>query len=293
MKTTVQCTNMDLNPLIHLIFLCILNIIVFLSGVVLNTLVIITILKSTQLRKKLCHFMIMVLSCCDLLSVVTYSSAFQISFTIRFTENNDLYTKLRIYWDLLLLPVLLSLCALMVMCIERYLGVYYPIFHKTSVTRRRLLTLFAIFIIPTTTLVIITLNDLVISSPVALSIFMAIFIPPFIFFNYKLFKISRKMRRQKATSPENRKKLHFKNINTCLLAVACLLFFSVPVCFSVAFRLLEGSTSENTRLSRIWVATTYLMNCSFNSLIFFWMNKVLRSEGIKIVKKIKDRVLGS
>ena len=130
---------MDLNIYVHLIFLCILNIIFFFSGVVLNTLVIITILKSTQLRKKLCHFMIMVLSCCDLLTVVTFNSALIVYIIIWILENNELYAKLTIYWDLLF-PAGFSSCSLMVMCIERYLRVYYPIFHKTVVTRPRLLT---------------------------------------------------------------------------------------------------------------------------------------------------------
>ena len=202
---------MDLKLLIHLIFLCSLNTIFFFSGVVLNTLVIITILKSTQLRKKLCNFMIIVLSCCDLLAVVTCNSVLQLSFIIRFTEENELYTKLTLYWHFMNLPACLSMLTLMVMCIERYLGVYYPIFHKASVTRRKLLTLLAIFMILQTALVVISANELVISLPVATNIFMAIFSPPFIFFNYKLFKISRKMRRQNATSPENRKATRLRN----------------------------------------------------------------------------------
>ena len=284
---------MDLKLLIHLIFFCILNIIFFFSGVVLNTLVIITILKTTQLRKKLCHFMIMVLSCCDLLTVVTFSLLLLLHFIIWFTNSNELHTKVRIYLEFCNLLAGLSLCTLMVMCIERYLGVYYPIFHKTSVTRRRLLELLAILIIPPTILTILSTNGLVISRLVALSVFMALYIPPFFFFNYKLFKISRKMGRPNATSPEKRRKINLKNINTCLLAVACLVFWSIPIGVYIVFSLVEGSTSENTRLSLLWRIITFVMNCSFNSLIFFWKNKVLRDEGIKIIKKIKDRVLGS
>ena len=283
---------MDLKRLIHLTFLCVLNIIFFFSGVVLNTLVIIIILKSTQLRKKLCHFMIMVLSCCDLLSVMAYSSVTILDLIALFTENTDLFTKVEIYRDARIISLGLSMCTLMVMCIERYLGVYYPIFHKTSVTKRRLLTLLAILLILPTTLIIISTNDLVISIEVPLSVFMAIYIPLFIFINYKLFKISRKMHRQNATSPEKRR-TSLKNINTCLLAVACLVFLSAPTISCIFFRLSEGSKSDNARLSEAWSATTYIMNCSFNCLIFFWKNKVLRNKGIKIIKKIKDRVLGS
>ena len=102
------------------------------------------------------------------------------------------------------------------------------------------------------------------------------------------------MRRQKATSPEGkRNKLRLKDINTCLLAVACLVFFSVLTGVYVLFGLIEGLTSDNARLSLAWVVTTFVVNCSLNSLIFFWKSKVLRNEGIKIIKKIKDRVLRS
>jgi hypothetical protein len=45
----------------------------FFSGICLNSLVILTFWRSVQLRKKLCYFMIMVLSCCDLLAVLTNS----------------------------------------------------------------------------------------------------------------------------------------------------------------------------------------------------------------------------
>ena len=284
---------MDSNLLIHLVFFYVLNIIFFFSGVVLNTLVIITILKTTQLRKKLCHLMIMVLSCCDLLTVVIHSSASILYSIVSFT-NNDLYETVRIYRYFSNFPAGLSLLTLMVMRIERYLGVYYPIFHKTSVTKRRLLTLLAIFAIPLNASILITFtNDSVISRAVGFSIFMAMFLLPFIFLNYKLFKISRRMRRQNATSPELRRRISLKHINTCLLAVACLVFWSIPISFYVVVIVVEGSKSDNAILSGLWAATTAVMNCSFNSLILFWKNKLLRDEGIKMIKKIKDRVLGS
>jgi hypothetical protein len=31
------------------------------------------------------------------------------------------------------------------------------------------------------------------------------------------------------------------------------------------------------------------MNCTFNCLIFFWKNKVLRAEGLKVWKSMKIR----
>ena len=150
----------------------------------------------------------------------------------------------------------------------------------------------AILMILPTILLIISANDLGIFPEVALAIFMVIFIPPFIFFNYKLFMISRKMRQQNAVSPEKRR-ISLKNINTCLLAVACLVFFSVPMSFSIVVGLFEGTKSNSATVTGVWTTTAYAMSCSFNSLIFFWKNKLLRDEGIKIINQIKDRVLRS
>ena len=56
---------------INLIFIFAVNVFFFFSGICLNSLVILSFWRSVQLRKKLCYFMIMLLSCCDLLTVLT------------------------------------------------------------------------------------------------------------------------------------------------------------------------------------------------------------------------------
>ena len=56
---------------INLIFIFAVNVFFFFSGICLNSLVLLSFWRSVQLRKKLCYFMIMVLSCCDLLTVLT------------------------------------------------------------------------------------------------------------------------------------------------------------------------------------------------------------------------------
>ena len=55
----------------NLIFIIVLNVLLFFSGICLNSLVIVSFWRSAQLRKKLCYFAIMLLSCCDLLVVLT------------------------------------------------------------------------------------------------------------------------------------------------------------------------------------------------------------------------------
>ena len=286
--------KMDLKVYIQLIFLCVVNIIFTFSGILLNSLVIACFLKSSQLRKKLCNFMIMVLSCFDLLAVITNHPLFALYVVVWSTEDYDLLHKLEIYTHFSDMFLGFSFLALLVMNIERYLGVYYPIFHRASVTRHRLLTLLAIsLILPLILQVTLTANNLVISSTETFSIFMSIVFPPFLFINYKLFKISRKVRRINAISPEKRTTINLKSIHTCLLTVACLVIMSISSIFFIVFSLVENSTTTNARLSLVWSSSVWAMNSTFNSLIFFWKNKVLRTEGVKILKTLKYRIFGS
>ena len=135
---------MDLNVYIQLIFLCVVNIIFAFSGIIANTLVIASIWKSSQLRKKLCYFMIMLLSCFDLVAVLTNHPGILVYLISWLREDYDLLPKMMLYLHMFGVFLGFSVRVLLVMSIERYLGAYYPILHRTSLTRRRLMTLLAI-----------------------------------------------------------------------------------------------------------------------------------------------------
>ena len=285
---------MDLNLYIQLIVLCVINIFFAFSGIVSNTLVIVSFWKSSQLRKKLCNFMIMVLSCFDLVAVVTSHLGILLYLISWLREELNLLSKMKTLLNISGAFLLFSFLALFVMSIERYLGAYYPIYHRTSVTRRRLLTLLAILLMPTAFMYIISRNGLVIPVVAFVLIFMALFLPPFTFVNFKLFIIARKVHRGKrAISPAGAKTtMNFKSISTGLWMVACLMLLYIPFSFVIAVTLAEKSLNT-VRLSHMWELTCITMNSTLNSLIFFWKNKVLRTEGIKILKILKDRLVGS
>ncbi len=287
---------MDSNVYIQTILLCVVNVIFICAGMFLNILVIVSFWKSSAyLRNKLCNFMIMVLSCFDFLVVITNYPVLFLRLILWSTEKYDLLAKVLIYGHFATLFIAFSILVLLVMSIERYLGAYYPIFHRTSLTRRRLLILLAIFFAIPIILGIISVNNLVTSYPVALGIFFVIVSPPFAFLNYKLFKISRKVRRDIANRRDNStspdvSSLHvkLKNISTCLLAVGCLLLMYIPAFIFIAFNLAEKSMSENTRVARYWTSTVANANSTLNCLIFFWKNDVLRKEGVKVLKSLKN-----
>ena len=118
----------DLNVYIHLIFLCVVNVIFIFFGIVLNTLVIASIWKSSQLRKKLSYSMIMVLSCFDLVAVVTNHAGILLYLISWLREDYDLLTNMETYLGNVEAFIGFFMLALLVMSIERYLGACYPIF---------------------------------------------------------------------------------------------------------------------------------------------------------------------
>ena len=280
---------MELRYFISLIFIFALNVLFFFSGICLNSVVILSFWKSAQLRKKLCYFMIMVLSCFDLL-VVLSSHPYTARITMLWlTGKLDVYPSgLEIETWITNIFIAFSLLVLLVMNFDRYLATYYPIFHRTSVTKGRLLTLLAILIIVFLTFALMAANDFFISYEVVVITFFIIVSPPMVFINYKLFTIARKSRR---ISPEMKKSFSLKNISSCLLAVACfVVLLSIPVFVFLGLKigLKENElTLNNANVAGLWSHTIVSMNGTFNCLIFYWKNKILSTEGMKIIKSLK------
>ena len=276
---------------INLVFIFAVNIFFFFSGICLNSLIILSFWRSVQLRKKLCYFMIMLLSCCDLLSVLTNNplmALISMSWLTGKLDVNVRWAYISLRWTNIFLVI--SLCALLVTNFDRYLATSYPIFHRTSETKGRLLTFLAILIIVQVTLRVMSVNDFVISGQVHNLIICILLIPVMLFINYKLLLVVRKSRKNKRISPDMKKTFSLKNISSCLLVVACVVVVSIPWCVYIGLRINLPETAytlDNATLAGVWAITISFMNCTFNCLIFYWKNKVLRTEGWKVLKSLK------
>ena len=193
--------------LINLILIFVLNICFFFSGVRLNSVVIISFWRSAQLRKRLCYFMIMVLSSFDLLALFTNSPTLSVVSMLWMTEVLDINsTRPHVALKVTNIFLAFSLFALLVMNFDRYLATSYPIFHRTSVTKGRLLTLLAILIFIEVTLAMTSLSDQFIRFHQLLVLIIFILLtPPTIFINFKLFLIIRSRQRINRITPEIKK----------------------------------------------------------------------------------------
>ena len=238
--------------------------------------------------------MIMVLSCFNFAGVITNQPATLLYLIFWLREDYDLLIKIKTYVHFVTVFLAFSFHVLLVISFERYLGAYYPIFHRTSVTKRRLLTLLAILLTVNTVFHVISANDMIISRAFSIVIFVICLFPPLLYFNFKLFKSSREVRQRNVISPKKGMTMNLKSISTCWLVLACLLILSIPSGVYIVFNINTANReASNARLSYIWATAIFSMNCTFNSLIFFWKNKVLRTEGIKILKTVKDKLIRS
>ena len=201
----------------NLIFIFVLNILFFFSGICLNSLVIVSFWRSLQLRKKLCYFMIMILSCCDFLVALTSHPTMTLTAMLWLTKKMSTYPEwLVISVHLAYILSFSSPLVLLVMSVDQYLATHYPLFHRTSMTKKKLLTLFTFLFFIQIIVTIMSINDLVIPYQVGRLILGIIFISPMMFINYKLFTVTRKSCRNIRKSPEMKKSFSLKNISGCL-----------------------------------------------------------------------------
>jgi hypothetical protein len=233
----------------------------------------------------------MVLSCCDLLAVLTGHPLTAIHAMLFLTAKLDAYHGwVVISRRLATIFIGFSLLALLVMNFDRYLATYYPIFHRTSVTKGRLLTLLAILITVEITLVLLSFDNFVIPYQVAVLIFIIIIIPPMLFMNCKLFAVARKSRKNNGISLEMKKTFSLKTLSSCLVAVVCFVVLNIPVFVHIGLTITlteKEFTLDNAALPGFWALTIASMNSTFNCLIFYWKNKILRTEGMKVIKGMK------
>ena len=283
---------MDPDTFTNALFLCLLNVSLMVAGIFLNSVVIISICRSSQHRKKLFYSTILFLSCFDLAEVIINHPALILS---------TILWSLQIYYEKIMYTFAytgilfggFSMFALLTLTIERFLALTYPFFHQTAVTKRRLVffqTFWMITLVALSPFYVQKIGYMLINVFILSLLFLLICL------NYKMFIIAKSKRKEgrvgqtSATTSSHqqrkRRKLNFKNISTCSLAVACFSVSSFPKIIYCAWRFTSKSPFYDRQVMSfaLWSCTFLAMNSTFNCLIFFWRNSILRREGMKVVK---------
>ena len=282
---------MEFSYAVNLLFVFVLNVVFFFTGICLNSLVIVTFYRSPQLRRKLCYFMIMILSCCDSFVVLTGHPFIAVHAMLWLTGKLNGYPKwMEISTRVTSIFVAISFLALLVLSFDRYLAASRPIFHRTSVTKGRLLTL--LIMLANLVLVLELLYESgVFMYNVSILIFFTCIFPPMLFINCKLFTISRKGRRNNVVSPEKRT-FPIKTLSSCLLSVTCFFLLSIPAFVYTGLRVnfKDVTVLDGVSIVQLWARTMSAMNSTMNCLIFFWKNKILYTEGMRNFQSLRMNI---
>lgn len=213
--------------------------------------------------------MVLVLSCFDL-AVVTVTHPLLILSTIYFNfgDYNELREQIRIYICVLLDGF--SMWCLLMLTIERFLGIMYPIFHRTSVTKKRLLFLLGILTALNIIQSTMAFQNVLIPDTILVIVYLPFYLFVLFFLNYKMFVVANI---HHLWSKENRKHIFdLKKVSTCFLAVMCFFVCSCPgIVISCLFSAQKISLyDKNVVPLSLWMSTFVSMNSTFNCLIFFW-----------------------
>ena len=274
------------------------NIVLGFAGLALNLVVVVSLLSS-QLRKKLCYFMIFILSCFDILLVVLAHPALIVD-TLNVLFEIELYSM---EWYYFIPLSALSLTALFTTTLERYLALVYPFFHHKFVTKSRLIVILALMQIPFWT------PFFAFKSKSATSYIKRYYIGLHTGVLLVMFILNRKIYilveglRQRADVPmgnlvgseqqrniAKKRKVRLGKVSTCLLAVLCssLCFFPTLIFLGVdSESAKDGCVPLEIEHNWIllWAKTFLAMNSTLNSLIFFYKNSVLRRRGNEVIAK--------
>lgn len=274
---------MALSTFTSITFLSIFNFVFFCAGIFLNSVVIISIQRSSQLRNKLCYFTIFLLSCADFIVVIiVHPSIAWITYSQLHGGKYEVHKF--IITDVFYIAQSFSIVMLPTLNVERFLAIKFPFFHQMQVTKKRL-TVFAAFL----ECLVVLLKSLVWLDVLRSTIFICLPLTSItlVYLNFEMYKIARSKERRIATtiSKSNGRENYPKKMPT-FFVVVCLMVFLLPRA-ALSFYTSISLTSTFDNMAEVhlhlWSNTIMVMNSSFNCLAFFWKNSLLRREGLKIV----------
>ena len=301
---TYVIRNPTTSYIINSIFGCVVNAILAVLGTFLNTLVVCIFWKTPTLRQKVSYFMIMVLSSIDLCTTIIVHPFYLVNSITEITETSKCFYKMFYQTSAVILSGM-SFLTFFLMNIERYLAIAYPFFHKVHITKRRcLLSSFLLWLVCVVTGIAPILNlDIQIFVTVLALIVLVGTLYIYIYI-YNLARKQRQLVRQGAITLEELNKEHQRSepsrksvslrddlvlAKMYFIVVACSFLLNLPNAIILAVYTERVQTIDDVVQMKIWTLTFVAMNSTANCVIFFWANKILRSEGWKICKALLNR----
>ena len=277
---------------------CVVNGLSSVLGTVLNLLVVYIFLKSPKLSSKVSYFGIMVVSSVDL-GVVTIVQPLFIILLIKDVQETSNCFYVITQTTVAFLFATMSTASLVTINMERYFSIVRPIFHRNTITKKRLLLIFGfVWFVGLSTYVpwFSTSNLAWIGTAVFIFLIcgtsFSVYLSIFLVARKKLRSIhlpsdspSVQVTLAKFMAFSRELKLAKMYVLIVLISFCCYLPFGVVLVHEFAHRNNEW-TEESRSGIMTWTLTLLFMNSTLNSSVFFWTNRELRKEGVNIIRKI-------
>ena len=256
------------------ILIIVFNVILVISTLFLNSLSITAIRKSSQLKNKLCYFVILIQSSVDFSFGVISIPALIVFVASPLLGIENCFFIVALVQTVIIVPAI-PLVTLSSITLERYIGVLYPYSYQTFVTKRRLLIYLGVgclILFGGVSSSIITPGIL---KPVTVVYVLANFL--FIAFAYtRIYLVIRRLRRTRQCPVDTEKqksgirRLHreVQHAKSCFVVVLYFIVSVMPSVISSSF--VNEKNLHKSAAMVSWAITLTNSNSSFNSLIFFW-----------------------
>lgn len=268
---------------INFITCCVANVLLTFSTAFLNAVTVVAYWRSSQMKKKTSYFLIMLLSLNDFGVGLLCDSTYSVFLVSQLLGCGNCFLAASS------VTLIFSLCGvsfmtLFVLNLERYLGIIYPIFHRTQVTRGRLLVAVVVlwFVCAMEVLAHFIDEDV---GRIIMSFTICLFLLFVMFMYTKIFRISRGATVNLCSSNRNEGQKGFlrklKDAKSCLIVVGCSFLCFLPMAVT-------SSLKKNDFVFLVlvpWSTILLLAASTLNSVVFFWRNQVLRNQARKILRQ--------
>ena len=276
------------------IALLVMNCVLFFSTISLNGISILTIGRSSQLRSKVCYFVILLQSVVDLIVGSLGIPLFIYYIMSPFVKTADCILVI-LAIRIILASCGLSMIALSAMTLERYMGVLHPYYYHSKVTKKRVLIFVFGSSIGLALVLVYSFHDhrmfrfILTGSTIVFLLFTG-------FVYLRIYLVVRKLVRSERrpgceTHGNTNSKKHTiresKRARSCFLVSICFVLCLVP---SILTPLLFSVESFDKIVYLDWSLTAVILNSSLNSVIFFWMKTLLRKEALNTLRSLKDKL---
>jgi uncharacterized membrane protein YidH (DUF202 family) len=226
----------------------------------------------------------MLLSAFDLTTAIVGNLAFVL--TLALTLHGHPNCTIIIYHETVtFFTVGMSLATLFALNMERCISVIHPFFHRTKITKLRLLGLAAIFWLHA---LVGTLSYPILGDVVARPITTYTTVFDIVLTMCMYIMMGRAVRRStsnpsQANGHEVKKMQNLKMAKSCAIVVVG----TVICCLPIGIVRSRKPSVFIVMFMEVWAKTLSLLNSSLNSLLFFWRNPILRKEAKAVLKDPK------